>query len=93
MRYDRFEAILLSAIEFIQSTFHLSFQISALNMVINILVIFACFFEDVTPKLSCGVITLVAGTVIISKIIYQFLRVPESLMGILCIAVSFVCFP
>lgn len=59
-------------------------------MLINILVVFACFFEDVTPKLNSGIISLLAGIVIISKMIYQFLEIPD--LDLLCLAVSFANF-
>lgn len=47
-------------------------------------VVIACCFENNASNLSSGIITLLAGLIIASKMLYQLLKVPQSLLNLMC---------
>lgn len=63
-------------------------EISSFNMLLNILVIMACLLENYTTKLSCGIISLTVGVIVILKMLYQLFKIPEELLDLVCITVS-----
>lgn len=61
-------------------------------MLLNVLVIMACLLENYTTKLSCGIISLVVGVIVILKMLYQLFKIPTELLGLVCISVSLIQF-
>lgn len=65
-------------------------EITAFNLLLNILVIVACTVENYTTQLSSGLISLVAGVNIILKMLYQLFKVPDVLADLFCFSVSWI---
>lgn len=56
------------------------------------LVILACLCENYATKLSCGIISLVAGVIVILKMLYQLFKVPVAFLDLFCFTVSLIGF-
>lgn len=63
-------------------------QISTFNLVLNVLVIWACYFGKRALKVSCGIISFFTSFVIIAKMLYQLFKIPVGLLDLLCFVVS-----
>ncbi|XP_055298732.1 piezo-type mechanosensitive ion channel component-like isoform X4 [Sitodiplosis mosellana] len=59
-------------------------EISSFNLLLNVLVILACLCENYTTRLSCGIISLVAGVIVILKMLYQLFKVPQEFLDLFC---------